>query len=156
MMSRVKNGIVAGLTATVIVAAVEAINMYVLKMFDPFPLIVAKMFGLPGNAAAGWALHILFGIVVLGGAFGLLYDRLPTKVAMAKGIAFAVGAWVVLMIYATMIVPGQRILPSGGFEGMAWMLITHAIYGAVLGATFDRLLKRDKAHIHPVGAAPAH
>ena len=156
MMSRVKNGIVAGVTATVVVAVIEAINMFVLKMFTPFPMIVAKMFGMAGNAAAGWGLHILFGIVVLGGAFGLLYDRLPTKVPMAKGIAFAVGAWVLLMIYATMVVPGQRILPSGGFEGMAWMLVTHAVYGAVLGWAFERLLKREKAHIHPVGAAPAH
>ena len=156
MMSRVKHGIVAGISATVVVSLIEAINMFVLKMFPPFPMIVAKMFGMTGNVAAGWVLHILFGVVVLGTAFGLLYDRLPTKVPMAKGITFAVGAWVVLMIYATMIVPGQRILPSGGFEGMAWMLATHAIYGAVLGATFERLLKREKAHAHPVGAAPAN
>ena len=156
MMSRVKIGILAGTSATVVVAILEAINMFALKMFTPFPLIIAKMFGVPGNVAVGWSLHILFGIVVLGGAFGLLYDRLPTKVPMAKGIAFAVAAWVALMIYATMVVPGQRILPSGGFEGMAWMLITHAVYGVVLGWAFERLLKREKAHSHPVGAAPAH
>lgn len=156
MMSRVKIGILAGIAATAVVAVIEAINQFALKMFDPFPLIVAKMFGMPGNVAAGWGLHVLMGIVVLGAAFGLVYDRLPTKVPTAKGIAFGVAAWVVLMIYATMIVPGQRLIPAGGFENLAWMMFTHVIYGAVLGSTFDRLLKREKAHAHPVGAAPAH
>ena len=156
MMSRVKIGILAGVSATAVVAVLEAINMFALKMFTPFPLVIAKMFGMTGNVVAGWGLHILFGVVVLGGAFGLLYDRLPTKVPVAKGIAFAVAAWVLLMVYATMVVPGQRIIPSGGFGGIAWMLITHAIYGVVLGWAFERLLKREKEHAHPVGAAPAH
>lgn len=156
MMSRVKNGMIAGVAATAVVSVLEAVNMFALKMFPAFPLIVAKMFGMTGNVAAGWALHIFMGIVILGTAFGLIYDRLPTKVPMAKGITFAVGAWVVLMIYVIMIVPGQRILPSGGFDIIAWMLATHAVYGAVLGSTFNRLLQRDKHHVHPAGAAPAH
>ena len=156
MTSRVKNGLLAGLSATVVVAAIEAVNMFALKMFPPFPLMVAKMFGMPGNVAAGWAIHIFMGVVVLGLAFAFLYDRLPTKVPTAKGIAFAVGTWVLLMGYAIMVVPDQKLLPSGGLEIIGWMLATHAIFGAVLGSTYGRLLRQDKMHVHPVGAAPAH
>lgn len=156
MMSRVKNGMLAGAAATAVVAVLEAVNMFALKMFPAFPLIVAKMFGMPGNVLAGWSLHILMGIVILGAGFGLIYDRLPTKVPIAKGITFAVAAWVLLMLYMIMIVPSQRILPSGGFDIIAWMLVTHAVYGGVLGYAFKRLLDREKHHVHPVGAAPAH
>ena len=156
MMSRVKNGLVAGFAATVVVSVIEAINMYALKLFDPFPAVVAAMAGMRGNMAAGWGLHFFVGIIVLGTAFALLYDKLPTKTPAAKGIAFSVGAWVLMMLYITMIIPSQRALPSGGFEVMAWMLVTHAIFGVVLGTVYHRLMVRDKAHHHPVGAAPAH
>lgn len=156
MMSRVKNGLVAGFIATAVVSVLEAINVYLVKMFDPFPGVVAKMIGMPGNMAMGWVMHGLIGTVVLGIAFALLYDRLPTRTPAAKGIAFAIGAWVLMMLYITMVIPQQRALPSGGFEIVAWMLVTHAVFGVVLGTVYHRLLQREKAHSHPVGAAPAH
>ena len=156
MMSRVKNGIVAGFVATVAVSVLEAINIFALKMFDSFPAVVARMFGMPNNLAAGWILHFVMGTIVLGGAFGLMYDKLPTKTPVAKGIAFAVGAWVVMLLYITMIIPQARALPSGSGSIIVWMLATHAIFGVILGHVYHKMLMRDKAHAHPVGAAPAH
>lgn len=156
MMSRVKNGILAGLAATAVVSVLEAVNLYMLKLTDPFPAVVAAMVGAPGNLAVGWTVHMVMGIVVLGIAFAYLYDRLPTKTPAAKGIAFAVGAWVLMMVYVTMVIPQARALPSGGGTIIAWMLATHAIFGVVLGTVYNRLLQRDRAHTPPVGAAPAH
>jgi len=156
MMSRVKNGLIAGFAATAVVSVLEAVNMYALKLFDPFPAVVAVMVGAPGNMAVGWLAHMVVGIVVLGTAFALVYDRLPTRTPAAKGIAFAVGAWVLMMLYITMIIPQARALPSGSGAIIAWMLVSHAIFGVVLGTVYHRLVQRDKAHAHPVGAAPAH
>ena len=156
MMSRVKNGLIAGFVATAAVSVLEAINIFALKMFDPFPAVVARMFGMSSNLAAGWALHFVMGTIILGGAFALLYDKLPTKTPAAKGIAFAVGAWVLMLLYITMVIPQARVLPNGSGSIMVWMLVSHAIFGVVLGQVFHKLQLRDKAHSHPVGAAPAH
>lgn len=156
MMSRVKNGIVAGFAATVVVSVLEAVNMYLLKIFDPFPRVVAAMIGVPNNMLVGWLAHLVIGIVVLGALFALLYDRLPTKTPAAKGIAFAVGAWVLMMLYITMVIPDARALPSGSGAIFVWMLAMHAIYGVVLGTVFHRMEVRSKAHAAPIGAAPAH
>lgn len=156
MMSRVKNGIVAGLAATAVVSVLEAVNMYVLKIFDPFPRVVAAMVGAPGNMMVGWLVHLAVGTIVLGAAFALLYDRLPTKTPAAKGIAFAVGAWVLMMLYITMVIPDARALPAGSGAIFVWMLAMHAIYGVVLGTVFHRMEVRSKAHTPPIGAAPAH
>lgn len=156
MMQRVKNGLVAGFAATAVVTILEAINMYGVKLFAPYPALVARIVGAPGNAAVGWAVHILFGIVVLGIAFGLLYDRLPTKTPVTKGIAFSIAAWVLVMLYITMVMPASGSIATGGFGVIAWMMFTHAIYGTILGKVFYTLQMRDKAHLHEMGAAAVH
>ena len=66
MMSRVKKGIIAGFVATVAVSVLELVNLFLNHLFDPFPGVVAQMFGMPGNMAAGWAIHLLMGTFVLG------------------------------------------------------------------------------------------
>jgi len=43
-----------------------------------------------------------------------------------------------------------------GVGPLAWMIVSHAIFGIVLGNVYGRLVRRDRLAHHPVGAAPAH
>lgn len=155
MMSRVKMGLVAGFAATVTVSILEAVNLFALKWFDPFPLAIANILGLQGNLAAGWIIHFLAGVLVLGPLFAILAPRLPTDTPETKGILFAVAAWVAAMVL--MMLVGSRGVFGGNIMTLGWMLVTHAVFGAVLGNVYARMLAREKRTAATMmGGAPAH
>lgn len=156
MMSRVKQGIVAGFVATVAVSILEAVNLLFAKVFDPFPEVVARMFRLGDNLAAGWAIHFIIGSLVLGPLFAVLYARLPTKTPETKGILFAVAAWVAMMLIISMMGDPRTFSGSAGFGTFGWMLITHMIFGGVMGNVFARLQAREKRAAGFIHGAPAH
>lgn len=153
MMSRVQKGLVAGAAATVVVSALEAINVLVLQWFAPFPLIVSNMLGLGRNLGAGWAIHVAIGVLILGPLFGILCPRLPTTEPETKGIVFAVGSFVLMLVALIML--GDGALFGRNFATIGWMLITNAVFGIVLGNVYARLVARDKRAPIVVGA-PAH
>ena len=154
MMSRVQKGLVAGLAATVAVSVLEAVNILALKWFAPFPLILAKLVGVPGNLAVGWVLHAIAGIFILGPLFGILCPRLPTDTPETKGIVFAVGAFVVLMVGLLLFGGGDVF--GRNFGTIGWLVATHAVFGIVLGNVYARMVARDRRAVAPPGAAPAH
>jgi glucan phosphoethanolaminetransferase (alkaline phosphatase superfamily) len=153
MMSRVTKGIVAGLAATITVAVLEAVNVFALNWFTPFPDVIANVLGLDGNQAAGWAIHLVSGTVILGGLFGILCPRLPTDTPETKGILFAVCAWVAMML--VIMLTGDSGVFGRNFATVAWMLITHAVYGIVLGNVYARLVAREKRTAAMVNGVPA-
>lgn len=155
MMSRVKNGIVAGFVATLVISVLEAINIFALNsMFQPFPGMVASLLGMDGNLAAGWAIHLFSGTFILGALFGVLCPRLPTDTAETKGIVFAVGAWVVMMLGVFFI--GDSQVLGSNMATLGWMLVTHIVFGIVLGTVYSRLVEREKRGHAVVGAQPVH
>lgn len=157
MMSRVQKGMVAGFAATVAVSILEAVNLLAGPWFDPFPGIVAMLIGMEGNLVAGWIAHVIAGTVVLGGLFGVLCPRLPTATPETKGILFAVGAFVVMMIAVFMIGETGTFSAGADFGNLAWMLVTHAVFGIVMGNVYGRMVARDKRMARDMGgAAPAH
>ncbi len=156
MMSRVKKGIIAGFIATVVVSVLELANLFLNHLFDPFPGVVARMFGMPGNMAAGWAIHLVMGTFVLGSLFSVLYPRLPTATPITKGIVFAVAAWVAMMLVITVSGDNRTFTGSSGFGTIGWMLALHMVFGGVLGNAYARLVEREKRGAAPIGAAPAH
>lgn len=154
MMSRVQKGMVAGAAATLSVSLLEAVNVLALKWFAPFPLIIANIIGMPGNLMVGWIAHAVAGVFILGPLFGVLCPKLPTDTAETKGIVFAVGAFVAFMVVLMMF--GDTGTFGRNFGSVAWILVTHAVFGIVLGNVYARLVARDK-HAHPViDGAPAH
>jgi hypothetical protein len=154
-MSRVKKGIVAGFVATLVISVLEAVNIFALNsMFQPFPGMVASLLGMNGNLAAGWAIHLFSGTFILGSLFGVLCPRLPTDTAETKGIAFAVGAWVVMMLGVFFI--GDSQVLGSNMATLGWMLVTHIVFGIVLGTVYSRLVEREKRAHAVVGAHPAH
>ena len=157
MMSRVQKGMVAGFVATVAVSLLEAVNLLAGPWFDPFPGLVAMLIGMQGNLAVGWVAHFIIGTVVLGSLFGYLCPRLPTNTPETKGIVFAVGAFVVMMIAVFMIGETGTFSAGADFGNVAWMLVTHAVFGIVMGNVYARLVARDKRMARDMpDAAAAH
>jgi len=154
MMSRVQKGVVAGFAATIVISALEAVNMLVLNnFFAPFPGIIARVPGV-GNLAAGWVIHFIAGTFVLGPLFGILCPRLPTSTPETKGILFAIGAWIVML--GVMTIAGDPLVFGRNFGTIGWMLLTHAVFGIVLGNVYARLVAREKRAHAVIGGAPAH
>jgi len=161
-MSRVQKGIIAGLTATVAVSVLELANLYFGPWAASFPRLLSVMLQAPDLIMVGWVAHFLVGTFVLGAAFGILCPRLPTDTPESKGILFAVGAFVVMGLTVAPLVGVLGGRPVGifflqaGFGTLAWMIVTHAVYGVVLGSVYGRLVQRDKQSHAPVAGAPAH
>ena len=155
MMSRVKKGLIAGVAATIAVSLLEIPNMF-LNWFDPFQGVIASMIGMPGNLAVGWGIHVFSGVLILGPLFGVLCPRLPTTTPETKGIVFAVGAWVLMMIGVVMFGNYRTFTAGSGFGTIAWLLFTHAVFGIVLGNVYARLVAREKRGATFIGGAHAH
>lgn len=156
MMSRVKKGMVAGFAATVVVSLLEAINLLAGQWFTPFPGMIAGLLGLPGNLLVGWIAHFVIGTLVLGGLFGMLCPRLPTDTPGTKGIAFAVTAFMVLMVGVFLFDP-RLLSGANGFQTIAWMLVTNVVFGFVMGTTYARLVAREKRMAREMASGiPAH
>jgi len=156
MMSRVKKGMIAGFAATIAASLLEIPNMF-LNWFDPFQGVIAGMIGMPGNLAVGWVIHAISGVFILGPLFGILCPRLPTDTSETKGIVFAVGAWLVMMAAIVMFGNYRTFTAGSGFGTIAWLLVTHAVFGIVLGNVYARLVAREKrmGGVY-VGGAHAH
>ena len=155
MMSRVQKGMVAGAAATLVASLLEIPNLF-LNWFDPFQGVIASMISMPGNLAVGWAIHLVSGVFILGPLFGVLCPRLPTDTPETKGIVFAVGAWVLMMIGVVAFGNYRTFTAGSGFGTIAWLLITHAVFGIVLGNVYARLVAREKRGAVYVGGAHAH
>lgn len=157
MMSRVQKGMVAGLAATVAVSMLELGNLAIGSPVMAFPAFIAETLGLHDNLMVGWLVHLAIGVLVLGGGFGFLYAKLPTSTAATRGIVYAVGAFTVLLVGIFMVGDPRIFAGSDGFGTVGWMLMTHAIFGIVLGSVYGILMAREKRELRAmVGAAPAH
>ncbi|MDQ1152864.1 DUF6789 family protein [Brevundimonas sp. SORGH_AS_0993] len=155
MMSRLQKGLIAGAAATLAASLLEIPNLF-LNWFDPFQGVIASMIGMPGNLAVGWAMHVVIGVFALGPLFGLLCPRLPTDTPETKGIVFAVGAWVLMMVGVMMFGNYRTFTAGAGFGTIAWLLITHAVFGIVMGNVYARLVAREKRGAVYINGAPAH
>ncbi len=157
MMSRVKKGLIAGFAATIVVSILEVVNVLAGAWVEPFPLFVAGLMGMPGNLAVGWIGHFVVGTLVLGSLFGILCPRMPGQTPETKGIIFAVGAWAVMMVGVLLVGDRSTFSGGGGFGPIVWMLVTHALFGIVLGNVYARLVDREKRAARLMdGVAPAH
>jgi hypothetical protein len=155
MMSRVQKGMVAGFAATVAVSLIDAVNLFAGPWVEPFPLFVAALLGMPGNLMVGWIAHFIAGTLLLGGLFGVLCPRLPGATAESKGILFAVGAWAVLMVAVFLFGDARMFRDTGGFGLVGWMLVSHAVFGIVLGNVHARLVSREKRALREMHEAQA-
>lgn len=131
--------IIAGFVATVVLSALMLIKGAMGLMPQPNVIaMLAHMIGF-GGPAIGWLAHFLIGTVAWGVLFALLYALLPGSEPVVKGMVFAVGPWLLMMI---IVMP----LAGAGFFGLklgimapVMTLILHLIWGAALGLIYKAL-----------------
>ena len=95
---------IAGFAATVVLSLLMIMKASMGLM--PQLNVIAMLGGMShgaigvGGPGIGWLMHFLIGTVLWGLLFAVLYDRLPGSGAVAKGMAFSVLAWLLMMILA--------------------------------------------------------
>lgn len=168
MKSRIQKGMLAGLAATVVVSIVDVAASWIQSAmgvqqawFHSFPTLLAavanEVIGLPNAMWVGWLFHFVAGVLVLGPVFGVLCPKLPTDTPETKGIFFAVAAWLVMMLTVMPLHPQLGVFGVGaGFGTVIWMLVTHVLFGIVLGAVYAWLVEREKRAARPAPSATAH
>lgn len=134
---------IAGFAATVVLSLLMIMKASTGLM--PQLNVIAMLGGMShgaigvGGPGIGWLMHFLIGTVLWGLLFAVLYDRLPGSGAVAKGMAFSVLAWLLMMILA-MPMAGAGLFGLGlGMMAPVMTLVLHLIWGAVLGAAFRAL-----------------
>ncbi len=147
-MSRVQKGMVAGLAATVASSILELVNVMAGPWFHSVPKILSFALRMPDNQIVGWGAHFVAG-ALLGGLFGVICPKLPNGTAAAKGIMFAIGAWVVMITVLAPMAGLGMFVAQAGFPTLAWMFATHVVFGVVLGTVYAKLAPDGWRQHHP-------
>jgi len=134
----VSKGLIAGVTATVVMSAMMLMkqSMGFMPQLNPIAMLT-EMVG-ASTPVVGWALHFMIGTVMWGVLFALLAPRLPGAMWL-RGVLFGIGAWLLMMV---MVMP----MAGAGFFGLGMgiaapilTLVMHLVFGAVLGGVYGVL-----------------
>jgi len=143
-MNKYTRAIVSGFVATVVLSILMVIKA---KMGMLPGLNVIHMLGgmVHAGLLSGWVAHFLIGTVVWGVLFALLFELLPGRSAITKGIVFSIGAWLMMMIIV-MPMAGAGLFGMGmGMMAPVMTLVLHLIWGVVLGGTYQILPTTNQA-----------
>jgi hypothetical protein len=143
MMSRVTKGMIAGFAAASAVAALEVVQLMAGPWVVSFPRLLTVALGADGVAWTGWAAHFVVGTFVLGPLFGILCPRMPGETPETKGMAFAIGAFVLMSLTLAPLAGVGLFGLRAGFPSLAWLIAMHAAFGAVMGFVYGRMVGRD-------------
>ncbi|MDE2307173.1 MAG: hypothetical protein KGJ97_02645 [Xanthomonadaceae bacterium] len=143
-MNTYVRAMIAGFVATVVLSILMFIKsmMGVMPGLDVVHMLSGmahQMMGMPDSPMVGWVMHFMIGTVVWGVLFALLFKVLPGSGAVAKGVAFGVLAWLLMMLIPMPMAGAGLFGMHMGMMAPAMTLVLHLIWGAVLGATFGAL-----------------
>ena len=138
----IKNTLTAGFAATVVLSACQVVAHAVglLPAFDLIGLIaniVSFVTGGTPNPIAGWAVHFFIGTILWGIAYAFAESNLPGPPAV-RGMVFAAGAWLVMMIIVMPITGTGMFGLSLGPSVPIAVLMLHLIFGATLGVVYAK------------------
>ncbi len=144
-MTNIWKGMIAGFVGTVVLSALMVMKTMMGLM--PELDVIAMLSTMMGTGpAGGWLVHFVIGTVIWGALFAWIDPSLPGGSHWVKGIVFAIGAWLLMMI---LVMP----MAGAGFFGMnlgmmapVMTLVLHIIYGAAMGATYGALIGRESGH----------
>ncbi len=139
-MSRIGNGLLAGLTATMVLSGLMVMKaaMSVMPELD-MPKMIAGMMGSPDSPMIGWAVHFMIGIVGYGLAMALLNEHLPGNSPTAHGVMLGVAGWLLMMVMMMPMAGAGMFAMKMGLMAPMMTLVLHLIFGAVLGWTYGAL-----------------
>lgn len=146
-MTEIKNGFIAGFVATVVLSVLMVFKAMMGLMPDLNVIaMLSRMMGSP--PVMGWVAHFVIGTIAWGGLFALLHEKIPGNTLWVKGIVFAVGAWLLMMIVVMPMAGAGLFGMNLGIMAPMMTLVLHIIFGAVLGGTFASLGAHAPKAIH--------
>lgn len=129
-------GLVAGFVATIVLSAIMIAKAMVGLMPDLNVIaMLTRLFG-GSSPIVGWVVHFLIGTVLWGILFAWFDPQLPGASHWLKGVVFAIGAWVLMMVVVMPIAGAGFFAANLGIMAAIVTLILHLIYGAVLGGVY--------------------
>ncbi|MGD2082516.1 MAG: hypothetical protein PVF91_06095 [Chromatiales bacterium] len=153
-MHDLARGLAAGLVATIVLSVLMIAKAA--AGLAPGLNLIALLSGLTSGHAwpianfwVAWATHFLVGTLLWGGLFALTADRIPLQGYWIKGVAFGVGAWVLMMVVFMPIAGGGLLGLALGPAAPVAALTLHLVFGALLGAVYGGLRGRARAPWDP-------
>lgn len=147
-MNRYMKGVIGGFIATVVLSALMILKakMGLLPAMNVVKMLAGMAhahLGIAASPLVGWVMHFAIGTLLWGLLFALFYPRLPGGGAVARGAAFSVGAWALMMVLV-MPMAGAGVLGLKlGIMAPIMTLVLHLIWGVVLGAVYAALSPKD-------------
>jgi len=133
-MSGLKLGraVLSGLAAT----AVMTMLMLAAPMMGMPPMPIGEMLGqfLRIGTAAGWAMHVMIGLVLAGIYAAFLAGRLPGAPAL-RGAIFGFAVFLVAQVVVTPMM-GGGVFSGGNMAMIGGSLMGHLVYGGIVGAIY--------------------
>lgn len=128
-------GFAAGFVATAILSALMMVKsmMGVMPQLDVVAMLSAMMGTSP---LIGWLAHFMIGTVFWGGGFALVYNLIPCHGPIFKGVAFGIGAWLLMMVIVMPMAGAGLFGLKFGLMVPVMTLALHAIFGAVMGGVY--------------------
>ncbi len=125
--------VVGGLVGSLVMSAV---GMFVTPMLglpegNPAAMLAGAM---GGNLMLGWIAHLMIG-VVLALIYAFVAPNIPGP-PVVRGALYGIAPWLLAML-AVMPMMGMPVF-GGGAAPAIGSLITHMVYGAVLGAIYGQ------------------
>lgn len=143
-MSRVGNRIgralIAGLGATIVLSICIYIKRWtgIVPQFNPIQALVrvsTLRLGAPLLPWVGWAEHFFIGTILWGIAFAILVPLLKGP-RWLRGIEFAVGAWILMMVLLMPPAGDGWLAAYLGYGAPLAALVLHIIYAFSLGGFY--------------------
>lgn len=137
-------GLIAGFVATVVISMIMILRlaMGLMPWFNPVEIMnlnVQTLLDTRSSPVLGWFVHFVVGTVLWGGIYAVLADRLPGQRPGTRGLVFGLGAWLFVMLTVFPLAGSGFFALGLGVAAMLFTLITHLVFGWVLGATFGWL-----------------
>jgi hypothetical protein len=105
------------------------------------PRMISGMMGAPDTPAIGWAVHFMSGIIVYGVAIAVFDHKLPGSHTVQGMILGAVG-WLIMMVMLMPMAGAGLFGMNMGLMAPIMTLMLHLIFGAMLGWTYGRMVRR--------------
>lgn len=157
MNTALGRGLAAGLAATIALSILMVLKamMGMMPAMNAIAMLTRMSHGILGTPATpliGWILHFLIGVVLWGGLFAWLHDRIPGRTDVMRGLVFGTAAWLLMMIVVMPMAGAGLFGLVIGIGAPIATLVLHWVYGAALGLAFSSLAGRSVPH----GAAANH
>jgi hypothetical protein len=143
-MNKVSSGLIAGFAATITLSVLMLMKqmMGVMPQLD----VIAMLGHMLGSAILAWCAHFLIGTIAWGVLFAFFARSLPGPYWL-KGIVFATGAWLMMMVVLMPMAGAGLFGLNLGLMAPLATLMLHMIFGAQMGWVFGAL--RHQAPAHP-------